>query len=126
MALRSPSSTRPDLGHRDSPPADSPPPTSQVGSGNGAKADVDRLLAKLEKEGVRIDDKIASIIDARMARIKAEVTDAVRGNINEPESDEGLTLPDTIAAVVLGFVLGGELYFFRVWYRNVRAAHRRV
>ncbi|CAL5016894.1 unnamed protein product [Urochloa decumbens] len=118
MALRSSSSTpRRDLGHRDSPPADSPPPTSQVGSGNGAKADVDHLLAKLEKEGVEINDKIASILDARMARIKAEVTDAVRGNINEPESDR-LTLMDTIAAVALGFVLGGEWFFFR-------AAHRR-
>ncbi|CAN6235073.1 unnamed protein product [Urochloa humidicola] len=122
MALRSPSSTRPDLGHRDSPPADSPPPTSRVGSGNGAKADVDHLLAKLEKEGVRIDDKIASIIDARMARIKAEATDAVRGNINEEPESDGLTLLDTIAAVALGFVLGGEWYFFGPYF--FRAIHR--
>lgn len=30
------------------------------------------MLAKLEKEGVEIDDKIASIIDDGIARIKAE------------------------------------------------------
>jgi len=33
---------------------------------------VDHLLAKLEKEGVEIDDKIASIIDDEVAIIKAE------------------------------------------------------
>ncbi|KAJ1260578.1 hypothetical protein BS78_10G243300 [Paspalum vaginatum] len=57
MALRSPSSTPRRV-------ADSPPPTSQA----GAKADaawkmeeeVEHLLTKLEKEGVEIDDKIAS------------------------------------------------------------------
>jgi hypothetical protein len=31
-------------------------------------------LGKLEKEGLEIDDKIASIIDDGMARIKAEAT----------------------------------------------------
>uniref|UniRef100_A0A0E0CLW8 Uncharacterized protein n=1 Tax=Oryza meridionalis TaxID=40149 RepID=A0A0E0CLW8_9ORYZ len=63
-------SRRRDLVSRDSPPADSPPPAHQGGSGNGARADVarktkevDHLLAKLENEGVEINDKIASIID---------------------------------------------------------------
>ncbi|RLN24717.1 hypothetical protein C2845_PM07G10260 [Panicum miliaceum] len=74
-----------DLGPRDSPPADSPSPTSQGGSGNGARADVARrareveyLLANLEKEGVEIDDKIASIIDDEVARIKAEAASCRR------------------------------------------------
>jgi hypothetical protein len=31
-------------------------------------------LAKLEKEGLEIDDKIASIIGDGMARVKAEAT----------------------------------------------------
>jgi hypothetical protein len=34
--------------------------------------EVDDLLAKLQKEGVEIDGKIASIIDDGIARIKAE------------------------------------------------------
>jgi hypothetical protein len=52
---------------------------SQGGSGNGARANVARktkevehMLANLEKEGVEIDDNIASIIDDEVARIKAE------------------------------------------------------
>jgi hypothetical protein len=31
-------------------------------------------LATLEKEGVEIDDKIASIVDAEIAKIKAETS----------------------------------------------------
>ncbi|KAF0897095.1 hypothetical protein E2562_033645 [Oryza meyeriana var. granulata] len=77
------------LGPRDSPPADSPPPTSQGGSGNGARADfarkmkeVEHMLANLEKEGVEIDGKIASIIDDEVARIKAEAaSEACKGAI---------------------------------------------
>lgn len=52
---------------------------SQGGSGIGARADVARktkeaehMLANLEKEGVKIDDRIASIIDDEVARIKVE------------------------------------------------------
>ncbi|TVU31053.1 hypothetical protein EJB05_22718, partial [Eragrostis curvula] len=71
---------RPDLHSRDSPPADSLSPPSQVESSNGGQADigrktkeqVDHLLAILEKEGVEIDSKIASIVDDGIARIKAE------------------------------------------------------
>jgi hypothetical protein len=37
------------------------------------KEDIDHLLAKLKIEGLEIDDKIASIIDDGIARIKAEV-----------------------------------------------------
>ncbi|XP_051224829.1 uncharacterized protein [Lolium perenne] len=75
MPLRSPSSTgRQDMGPRDSPPSE------LGGSGNGARADVarktkevERMLSKLEEAGVEIDDKIASIIDDEIARIRAEV-----------------------------------------------------
>ncbi|KAM3208339.1 hypothetical protein ACQJBY_063176 [Aegilops geniculata] len=105
MALLSPSSTsRQDL----SPPADSLLPTSQGVSSNGPKADVarnkevDHLLAKLEKEGVEIDGKIASIIDDEIARIKAE---AERENINE-EKRRRIQALLTIAGVAVGFVVG--------------------
>ena len=36
------------------------------------KEEVDHLLAKLEKEGVEIDGKIASIVDDGLDRIKSE------------------------------------------------------
>ncbi|KAF8714102.1 hypothetical protein HU200_028105 [Digitaria exilis] len=82
MALRSPSSTpRRDLGPRDSPPPpNSPPLIYQGGSSNGGKADVGRktevedesLFTKLEKEGMEIDGKIASIIPDGISKIKAE------------------------------------------------------
>ncbi|CAN6164088.1 unnamed protein product, partial [Urochloa humidicola] len=110
MALRSPSSTpRRDLPPRGSPPADSPPPTSQGGPSNGAKADVarktkeeaDHLLAKLEKEGVEIDGKIACIIDDGIARIKAE---AERENIKR----KGMVLLVTFVSAAIGFVMGVE------------------
>ncbi|KAF7094219.1 hypothetical protein CFC21_096547 [Triticum aestivum] len=113
MALRSPSSTSPqDLGPRYSPPADSLPPTSQGGSSNGAKADVarkevDHLLAKLKKEGVQIDGKIASIVDDEIARIKAE---AKRENIINGLKRNGRLVMLTISALAFGFLLGGELY----------------
>ena len=52
----------------------------QGGSSNGARAEVarntkeaDQLLAKLEKEGVEINGKIASLIDDKITRIKTEV-----------------------------------------------------
>ncbi|XBH98215.1 hypothetical protein VPH35_127761 [Triticum aestivum] len=116
MALCSPSNTLRcrcgcrchDLEPRDSPPADSPLPTSQGGSNNGAKADVarkkdvDHLLAKLEKEGVEIDGNISSIIDDEIARIKAE---AERENMNEEKRKRTQALL-TIAGVVVGFVVG--------------------
>ncbi|GJN28844.1 hypothetical protein PR202_gb17015 [Eleusine coracana subsp. coracana] len=62
---------------------------SQGGSGNCARAnlarktkEVEHTLAKLEKEGVEIDDKIVSIIDDEVVRIKDE---AARDSIvNEP------------------------------------------
>ncbi|RCV09493.1 hypothetical protein SEVIR_2G038600v4 [Setaria viridis] len=114
MALRFLSSdVRVDLDLRDSPPADSPPPTSQGGSSNGAKAgvarkmkEVDHLLAKLEKEGVEIDGKIASVIDDGIARIKAE---AARENINEQEGI-GKVLLLAIASVALGFIMGVDWF----------------
>ncbi|CAN6221444.1 unnamed protein product, partial [Urochloa humidicola] len=110
MPLRSPTSTpRRDLGPRDSPPADSPAPTSQGGSSNGAKADVARktneeaghLLAKLEKEGLEIDGKIACIIDDGIARIKAE---AERENFKT----KVMVLLVTFASAAIGFVKGME------------------
>ncbi|CAM0881478.1 unnamed protein product [Alopecurus aequalis] len=113
MALRCPSSATPEDVHpRDSRPADSLPPTSQGqgGSSNGAKADVprkteevDHLLTKLEKEGVGIDGKIASIIDDGLARIKDE---AMRENIKEPSN--GMVILLTIASVAIGFFMGIE------------------
>ncbi|CAL5016893.1 unnamed protein product [Urochloa decumbens] len=116
MALRSSSSTpRRDLGNRDSPPADSSP-TSQGGSGNEAKADVARmtevehLLADLEKEGVEINDKIASIIDDEVARIKAE---AERENTKRPKVNMRLLL-DGAAAVALGLIMWVEFYELHV------------
>ncbi|XP_066315250.1 uncharacterized protein [Miscanthus floridulus] len=110
MALHSPSSTpQRDLGACDSPAADSPLPTSQGGSRNGARVDVARktkevehMLANLEKEGVEIDAKIASIIDDEVAIIKAE---AVRENINEPIRI-GVMVLDTIACIAIGFMMG--------------------
>ncbi|CAL5052706.1 unnamed protein product [Urochloa decumbens] len=108
MAVRCPSSTpRRDLGPRDSPPAYSRPPTSQGGSNN--KADVarntkeaaDHLLAKLEKEGVEIDGKIACIIYDGIARIKAE---AERENLKR----KGMVLLVTFASAAIGWVMGVE------------------
>ena len=51
---------------------------SQGGSGNGTTVagrtkEVEHMLANLEKVGVKIDSKIASIIDDEAARIKDEV-----------------------------------------------------
>ncbi|KAE8770274.1 hypothetical protein D1007_58013 [Hordeum vulgare] len=80
---------------------------------NGPKADVvrnkevDHLLAKLEKEGVEIDGKIASIIDVEIARIKAE---AERENIINGLKRNGRLAMLTISSLALGFFLGGELY----------------
>nr|ABP88813.1 apomixis-related protein Pca21 [Cenchrus ciliaris] len=101
MDLRSASSApRPDLGPCDSPSAVSPPPASQGGSGNRAKAkstkEVEHLLANLEKEGVVIDGNITSIIDDEIARIKAE---ALREAINASKRNE------TMASAVTGFRL---------------------
>ncbi|KAG2612304.1 hypothetical protein PVAP13_4KG109000 [Panicum virgatum] len=109
-----------DLG---SPPADSPSPTSpspsptspsQGGSGNGSRADVARrakeveyLLASLEKEGVEVDDKIASIIDDEVARIKAE---AARENMNEPKRSD--ILLDAIVTFGVGFILGADWFVY--------------
>lgn len=113
MALSPSSSRRQDVPPRDSPPAgDSPPPTSQAGSSNGAKAEVprktkegiDHLLTKLEKEGLEIDGKIARIIDDGLARIEAQ---AARENINEPK-DKVLVMLLTITSVTVGFLLGME------------------
>ncbi|KAF8732270.1 hypothetical protein HU200_016250 [Digitaria exilis] len=91
MALHSPccSTRRWARGPRDLSLACSPPPTAEGGSSSGAyadgarkaKEDVHHLLAKLEKQGVEIDDKIACIIDDGMARIKAETE---RENIHKP------------------------------------------
>ncbi|KAJ1254499.1 hypothetical protein BS78_10G242300 [Paspalum vaginatum] len=121
MALRSSSRTP----RRD---ANSPPLTSQGGSSDWTKADaarkmeeaVEHLLAKLEKEGVEIDDKIASVVDDGIARIKAE---AVRKN-NEPMR---LHIPDMIVVVVgsisLGFLLGFEFYANAI-RRNLKKGRR--
>ncbi|CAL5091416.1 unnamed protein product [Urochloa decumbens] len=114
MALRFLSmASRRDLCPRDSPPADSPPPISQGGSSNGAKADVarsmkevDHLLAKLEKEGVEIDGKIASIIDDGITRIKAETA---RENIISEPKGIGKALLIAVASVAFGFVMGVDL-----------------
>ncbi|CAN6181267.1 unnamed protein product [Urochloa humidicola] len=116
MALCPLSSTpRRDLAPPDSPPADSPRPTSKGESSNGAKAGaswkmkkkVGHLLVKLEKEGVEIDGKIASIIDDGIARIKAEAVRETE-NINEPKRN-GLTIL-LIASVAIGLIMGAEWY----------------
>ncbi|KAF7107434.1 hypothetical protein CFC21_108058 [Triticum aestivum] len=115
MALRSPSSTsRRNLGPRYSPPADSLPPTSQAGSGNGARAGVamkvkeaEHMLANLEEEGVEIDGNIASIINDEIARIKAE---AEREKIINVLTRNGRMVLLTIASAAAGFFLGGECY----------------
>uniref|UniRef100_A0A0E0CLW9 Uncharacterized protein n=1 Tax=Oryza meridionalis TaxID=40149 RepID=A0A0E0CLW9_9ORYZ len=90
-------SRRRDLVSRDSPPADSPPPAHQGGSGNGARADVarktkeevDHLLAKLENEGVEIDGKIASIIGDGIARIRDE---AAREHLDKIRKEKVMTV----------------------------------
>ncbi|CAN6201644.1 unnamed protein product [Urochloa humidicola] len=108
MALRSPSSTpRRTL---DSPPADSPPPTSQGGSGEGDVArkmmkEVEHVLANLENEGVEIDGKIASIIDGEMARIKAETA---RENITGVKR-MGMMVLLAITSAAFGFLMGAGL-----------------
>ncbi|KAM0898248.1 hypothetical protein ACQ4PT_022053 [Festuca glaucescens] len=114
MALSPSSIRRQDVG-----PRDSPPPTSQGGSSNGAKADVarktkdgiDHLLTKLEKEGLEIDGKIASIIDDGIARIKAEAasngatTDVARktkdiDHLFAKLEKEGLEIDGKIASII--------------------------
>ncbi|KAM0899892.1 hypothetical protein ACQ4PT_021000 [Festuca glaucescens] len=107
MRLRSPSRTRrQDVGPRDSPPSE------LGGSGNGARADVawkmkevEHMLANLEEEGVEIDDKIASIIDDEIARIKAKAER--EKNINGLK-DNGLLVLYTISTVAIGFLLGAD------------------
>ncbi|CAN6170941.1 unnamed protein product [Urochloa humidicola] len=121
--------SRRDLGPRDSPPVDSPPPISQSqgGSSNGAKAgvarntkEVDHLLVKLEKEGVEIDGKIASIIDDGITRIKAE---AARENVNEPKGIEKALLL-AIASVAIGFAMGVD-WFENALRENLAKSRRR-
>ncbi|TKW30454.1 hypothetical protein SEVIR_2G038500v4 [Setaria viridis] len=126
MALRSPSSTPPRvLGPGDSPPADSPPPTSQCGCGNGARADVARktkevehMLANLEKEGVEIDGKIASIIDDEVARIKAE---AAREKLRMNKlKRKGVMALISIVSVAYGFLLGVDWYEDQLYTKVAR------
>ncbi|CAN6170079.1 unnamed protein product [Urochloa humidicola] len=108
MAIRSPSSTpRRNL---DSPPADSPSPTSQDGSDKGdvdrkMTKEVEQVLANLENEGVKIDGKIASIIEGEMARIKAE---AARVNITGLKRKAMMVLV-AISSAASGFFLGAGL-----------------
>ncbi|CAL5078359.1 unnamed protein product [Urochloa decumbens] len=117
MALRFPSSTSLlDLDPCDSPTA---APTSQHGgSGNEARAgvarktkEVEHMLANLEKEGVKIDGKIASIIDDEVARIKAE---AARKNINELKRKKlkknGIMVVLSLVSVAFGFSMGVDWY----------------
>ncbi|RLN25449.1 hypothetical protein C2845_PM07G10280 [Panicum miliaceum] len=122
MALRSPPSTpRRDLARRDSPPADSPPLTYHGGPSNGAKSHVRRkieeevahLLAKLEKEGLEIDGKIASIIDDGIAKIKAE---AVRENNNELKQNWIMVL----LTMAFGFIVGAECYGYAFRAANAK------
>ncbi|TVU16545.1 hypothetical protein EJB05_40115, partial [Eragrostis curvula] len=83
------------------------------GSSNEAKAnvswkskeEVDRFLAKLEKEGVEIDDKIASIVDDGIARTKAE---AVRENIKKETKREAMKWLYLIGCMAIGFIMGAE------------------
>ncbi|KAF7108487.1 hypothetical protein CFC21_108949 [Triticum aestivum] len=109
MALRSPSSTR----RQDWPPADSPPPTYQSyqgGSSNGAESDfarktkqeVNHLLAKLEKKGVEIDGKVASIIGDGITRIKVE---AAWEDFDESNTKLMAALL-TAASMAVGFIMG--------------------
>ncbi|CAN6203036.1 unnamed protein product, partial [Urochloa humidicola] len=104
-----PRDPRGDLGPLDSPPLYSPP--SQGGS--RTMKEVKLLLANLDKEGVKINGKIISIIDDEVARIKAK---AVRENKNELKT-KGMTVLLTIASVAVGFMMGAE------WCDNaIRAA----
>ncbi|CAN6213127.1 unnamed protein product [Urochloa humidicola] len=68
---------------------------------------VEHILENLEKEGVEIDDKIASIIDDEVARIKAE---AVRENINELKRKKlirkGVMVLLSLTSVAFGFLMG--------------------
>ncbi|RLM61422.1 apomixis-related protein Pca21 [Panicum miliaceum] len=103
----------------DSQAVDSPPPTSQGGSSNGSKAiarktkEVEHLFTNLEKEGVVIDGKIATIVDDEIARIKAE---AMREAINESKRNEKMASAAngfrlallTAASCAVGFVMGAE------------------
>nr|CAB3504182.1 unnamed protein product [Digitaria exilis] len=66
------------------------------------KEEVENLLAKLEKEGLEIDDKIARIIDDGIARIKAE---AVWENIHKPLG-VWMELPLIVVPGAIGFVMG--------------------
>ncbi|CAN6196886.1 unnamed protein product [Urochloa humidicola] len=76
---------------------------------------VEHILENLEKEGVEIDDKIASIIDDEVARIKAEA--ARKNKFNNELKTNGMTVLLTIASVAVGFMMGAE------WCENaIRAA----
>ncbi|CAN6178223.1 unnamed protein product [Urochloa humidicola] len=94
----------------DSPPVDSPSPTSQGGSGKGVVArkmmkEVEHVLANLENEGVEIDGKIASIIDGEMTKVKAE---AARVNITGLKKKAMMVLV-AISSAASGFFLGAGL-----------------
>ncbi|XP_047057204.1 uncharacterized protein LOC124663559 [Lolium rigidum] len=75
------------------------------GSGNGARAEVEHMLANLLEEGVEIDGKIASILDDEIARIKAEAER--EKNINGLKIN-GCVILYTISVIAIGFVLGAD------------------
>ncbi|KXG24236.1 hypothetical protein SORBI_3007G012500 [Sorghum bicolor] len=99
-------------------PADCTPPTSEGGSGERAKADrssktkkqVEHLLATLEKEGVEIHDKIASIVNAEIAKIKAETSrEAINDVVCCFNLCCGLAIY-TVAPISAGFLMGADWF----------------
>ncbi|CAN6213126.1 unnamed protein product, partial [Urochloa humidicola] len=106
-----PRDSRGDLGPLDSPPLYCPPPQG----GSMTMKEVKLLLANLEKEGVKINGRISSIIDDEVARIKAEA--ARKNKFNNELKTNGMTVLLTIASVAVGFMMGAE------WCENaIRAA----
>jgi len=83
-------------------------------------SEVEHLLANLEKEGVEIDGKIASIIEDGIARIKGE---AARESISGPE-ETIMVLLLTITSIATGFVMGMDWVqntYFKKLTKNRRA-----
>ncbi|CAN6170939.1 unnamed protein product [Urochloa humidicola] len=97
-----PRDSRGDLGPHDSPPLYCPP--SQGGS--MTTKEVKLLLKNLEKEGVKINGRISSIIDDEVATIKAEA--ARKNKFNDELKRNGMTVLLTVASVAVGFMMGAE------------------
>ncbi|CAL5091413.1 unnamed protein product [Urochloa decumbens] len=98
-----PRDPRGDLDPLDSLPAYSPTPQG----GSRTRKEVKLLLANLEKEGVKINGKIISIIDDEVARIKDKA--AREKEISDELKENGTTVLLTIASVAVGFMMGAGI-----------------